>query len=632
MSELGFHPPRARRGAIAAIAIAMLVIAGCSAEGAASSDEPWPQDGPLTVEPSQRLEENVTYSLLSGPPVVPNDEPGACTSEVNPNHTGCIQTERSALGSMGTYWADSDYLFMGAIFAGAPESGPGSEYTGEQLLLVKTDGSTFENGDSWKCLTCGLPAPVEAGAAYAGTSSFTYPINGFRDGDRVLAGTSILDCGEYRFADVECTPDQVHVYPLHWDMGGEESGAVREPRLHPDDNHIGFSHFDPKQFGQFAFMGRLEFNDAQQRYDILDSKYLFNPAPEYQTFAVDGNSLQLNDAGMVGEFRGWTADGTESIGIAQVESGNVDAVATDLVTGDSRPLTHHAGYMDPLMASPAGNYLLAENTLGSGRLDFLAGAPGVPPIIDQLPLAGYIAGIRNNQERRFFLPYLVDTETRKSQLLSYDGDPNWNASADPAWLPDGTGAAWAEQIVQAPACGGENPLPCPEISSGQPPSRVVLARFDDFEPSESVDVEPATVVEWGIDYEPGQPLPHRPSLPAGTYTVEGAEGGAAEVVVTANDTDTRTMSIAVEFNEYTDDDETIINGPQSVEIAEDSPLSDITWHADLVISGRYEGAVQTSPDGFTVDRQTKMTNVFQSSGTMTTTINGHTYTQPVNGG
>ncbi|WP_153275407.1 hypothetical protein [Rhodococcus sp. P1Y] len=76
------------------------------------------------------------------------------------------------------------------------------------------------------------------------------------------------------------------------------------------------------------------------------------------------------------------------------------------------------------MTLPAGKHMLALNTMGSGRLDFVAGAPGIPPIIDELPLAGYISGMRNNSERRFFQPYLVDTDTLKSQQLSYDNDLN----------------------------------------------------------------------------------------------------------------------------------------------------------------------------------------------------------------
>ncbi|AYJ50387.1 hypothetical protein [Rhodococcus sp. P1Y] len=159
-----------------------------------------------------------------------------------------------------------------------------------------------------------------------------------------------------------------------------------------------------------------------------------------------------------------------------------------------------------------------------------------------------------------------------------------------------------------------------------------MAKFDGFTAKDPVDVKPATIVEWGIDYTPGQPMPPRPSIPAGTYTMNGAAGGVADITVTANDKGTRTMSISVVFDEFTDDGELIINGPQSAEIYQDSPLSDITWKADLTISGLYDGTVVTSPEGFTLDRQTKRDNVMRATGTMTTTINGHTYNQPVNGG
>lgn len=67
-----------------------------------------------------------------------------------------------------------------------------------------------------------------------------------------------------------------------------------------------------------------------------------------------------------------------------------------------------------------------------------------PPITGQLPTTGDVSGIRNNGDRRFFLPYPVSTQTVRSIQLSYDGDQGWNGRADPSWLADRTGVVWWE--------------------------------------------------------------------------------------------------------------------------------------------------------------------------------------------
>jgi len=64
------------------------------------------------------------------------------------------------------------------------------------------------------------------------------------------------------------------------------------------------------------------------------------------------------------------------------------------------------------------------------------------------------------------------------------------------------------------------------------------------------------------------------------------------------------------------------------------PLDKIDWYSDLTQTeartGRVHGTKKTSPDGFhlTIDI---LTNIFQATGTLTTTIDGHAYTQPANG-
>jgi hypothetical protein len=62
----------------------------------------------------------------------------------------------------------------------------------------------------------------------------------------------------------------------------------------------------------------------------------------------------------------------------------------------------------------------------------------------------------------------------------------------------------------------------------------------------------------------------------------------------------------------------------------DSPFSCITWNENLTFSGQHAGTKLTSPNGFTLSPAVQP-NLFLAVGTMTTTIDGQTYTQSANG-
>ena len=570
------------------------------------------------------------------PPTAPSAAAGSCTAAVNPHGTGCVSGAWGALGSPGFYW-NPRYVLLGVTFAGAPATGPSSIYSGPQVLVVKTDGTTFPDGDAWKCITCGVPAANEPGVD---TSAFTYPPPHAFPGDRrLLVGNGVLDCGPYQVTDPRCTPEDTRIYPI--DLDGQPLGATigggqtREWRLNPDGVHLGWNALVQTggSYDEFAFMGRLRFDVSLQRYDLTSVTMLFNGSPRYQPYvAGPGGQLRFNPAGMIGEFRGWTSDGRAALGIQSYESDSIDAWATSLATGRSRPLTGHAEYTDPMFASPNGRWMLNEEVIGSGRLDFISGMEGIPPVTDQLPTTGYVSGIRNNSQRRFFLPYLVSTADGDSEQVNAGGDPNWNAAADPVWLADSTAVVWAENLVTAPACGDANPLPCPV--SGEPGgrhSRVMLARFPTLPPSPAISPAPVPdAVPWGTPYTLGQAFPVRPHLPAGTYTLAGDACGTATVVISTDSSGALITGIGVSYDGFSDNGTDIINGTESVRRDSDSVFSPLTWQENLRLSGRHTGTKVTSPDGFTLSPLI-LENIFQATGTMTTTIDGQAYTQPWNG-
>ncbi|KAL3456410.1 hypothetical protein BJX64DRAFT_294093 [Aspergillus heterothallicus] len=112
---------------------------------------------PFPTSPNVRpLPEPVSVIELPLPPVAPVDEPGACTRALNPHGTGCIG--KTAELRNGNFLPDNKHIIAMVTFAGAPEAPDlASIYTGVQLIMIKTDGQTFSNGDAWKCITCGIP-------------------------------------------------------------------------------------------------------------------------------------------------------------------------------------------------------------------------------------------------------------------------------------------------------------------------------------------------------------------------------------------------------------------------------------------------------------------------------------------
>lgn len=483
-----------------------------------------------------------------------------------------------------------------------------------------------------------------------------YP-QAFHDGKRVLVGSNVVDCGDAELATDECTPEKTHIYPIRWNTspdGSGPGGAIREQRLHPDNLHLGWSSFGLQagRLTQYAYFGRLSFNPSPTRseplaprFDLVNITTLHSEAAEQQPWLVDNqedqHELRRNPhAIQVGELRGFSGTGNEATYIGfPAESSNIDVFAVDLASGAVRRITQHPEYCDPLDISPDDQWTVVMDTRGSGRQMFMAGMRHVPPVTDLLT-STVASSTRNNGARRFFQPYLLDRDGDRGmyfgQRLNAQGDANWNGRADPKWSPDGTSIVYWQALVVAPACGGENPLPCPNSTEpGGRTERLMLARLTARTPL-PLPVEPVAPVSddvpWGTKYEPGSALPTRPMPPAGTYTLRGAVSGSAAITITDNANGTAIESIAVAYANYSDVPWTVLNGWENVTVAYPSAtLNVVEWFSELVQTGT-EGLVTktTSAEGFRLEIDV-LANVFEASGRLETSINGTVYRQPANG-
>jgi hypothetical protein len=607
-------------------------------------------DAPPPPEP-----EPLETTRLPMPPVVATSKAGSCTPEINPRRTGCIMPDVEL--QAGGFLPDGNHVLATIRFDGAPPSpDPRSIYSGQHIILIKADGMVFPNGDPWKCVTCGMP---EANGAGRSTSQ-DYP-QAFRDGKRLLIGDNILEC-DFELASSECTPDQVRIYRIRWNVTPDGSGAggsIRELRLHPDNVHLGFNAalVSGGKFNQFAYMGRLEFNPSPKtgeplapRYDLSNVYMMFDPTakPPVEVDSARPDHLKLNpDAITVGELRGFSGTGREVTYIGSpIESCNIDVFAADLTTGQVRRLTSHPEYADPVDISPDDKWTVAMDTRGSDRQMFLAGMRGIPPLTDMVSTS-ISSSTRNNGMRRFFQPYLIDEFGDRGgysgQKLNAKGngvpgagdinDPEWNGRADPKWSPDGTRIVYWQAMTVSPACGGSNPLPCfPSTEEGGRTVRIMLAHLTSRTPIASKQIDPIPdEIPWGIPYVPGSPAPERPLPPAGTYTLEGKVSGSAQVILTGKGDGLSIGVVEVMYDNYSDDGINTLNGRESVDVSNPTPTLNIAqWVSDLTMSGKTNATKKTSPAGFQLSIDI-LTNIFEANGTLTTTIDGRESRQPENG-
>jgi hypothetical protein len=634
--------PRVIRVHMLAVALSAAIgLGGCNNNGSGDDDVPKP--------------EKIEISQLPLPPTAPTATDGSVVAGGCTNPTGCISPADTGIAEGPAYMKDGKHVLLPVTFAGAPA---GSIYAGDQVIAIKTDkNASFANGDAWKCITCGLPAENQAGR----NAAVDHP-QPFHDGKRVLVGTNILDCGAYAVTDEACVPAVTRLYPIWWQVSADGSGAggsMRELRLSNDDTTLGWSQlsFGAAGISQFAYVGRLQLDAAPAagtplvpRYELKQVYRLYAKKLQDESFFPDPAKpaeLVFNELSpQMGELRGFTSDAREVIGInSPAESGHVDVFATDLSSGSMRRLTQ-TEYTDPIKMSPDDEWFVDLDVRLSERSMFIGAMDSLPPLTDLISIAT-VSEARNNRNRRFFQPMLLD---RRGQRGAYIGqqinagtdaagsggisDPNWNARADPAWSPDGTRIVYWQALVSSPSCGQSDQPACPP--STEPGGRRTRLMIADLVTRKPLDAKPAAAVaevgSWATPYVAGSPAPARYLMPEGSFTLRGKNRGTATASFTRNAAGTALASVSVQYTDFANDCRTF-NGSESVVNRSPSIFAHvIDWSSDITMSGCETGMKITRTAGGEPGTMTMSANanVFQATGTLTTTIDGKVYEQPAN--
>ncbi|KAH7409754.1 hypothetical protein BKA64DRAFT_742790 [Cadophora sp. MPI-SDFR-AT-0126] len=575
-----------------------------------------PQSPNAQHVPNPPAPEPVHIIELPLPPVADNTT-GACTREINAKGTGCINRPLGTFHA-GDFTPDGKSIVVNVQFVGAPPApDPASIYNGEHLILVKADGTKFKNGDPWKCLSCGVPAKN----ARSLQPEKSYP-HIFRNGKKALWGLNILECSGERLDSESCKPEKTFIYPLYWPNtvdGSGPGGAPRELRLHPDDTHLGFSSFTNfnGQIGQIAYIGLLKFNPSpisgdprDPRYDIVDVDVLFDPKGK-GVISTDGSNLIIDNKAIgVGELRGFSGTGDEVAYIGTgFEANNIDVFAVHLKTGVVRRLTSHPEYVDPVALSADNMWIIVMDTRGSNRLMWAAAMRGIPPLAD-LVTAPATAASRNNRQRRFFQPILLDAFGDRDpyygqRLNPHDnipgsiGDPNWNGRADPAFSHDGTKIVYWQALV---------PQKVPKV----------------FEMGKSVP--------WAVRYNPGDDLRRREGLKTGEYTLKGQVSGSAKVSLIAASTGD-IIHMSANYTNFNSDGKHTINGYENITNTPDPQnrwKSELLWISDLTGTGASNSTKKSTEGGFELNIEV-LVNDFQATGKLISTVDGVSYEPPANG-
>jgi hypothetical protein len=353
------------------------------------------------------------------------------------------------------------------------------------------------------------------------------------------------------------------------------------------------------------------------------------------------------DAIAIGELRGFSGTGQEVLYLGYShESCNIDVFAAHLSTGKVRRLASHPGYVDPVQMSVDDQSIVIMDTRSNDRTTFMAGLRIVPPIVDQVTTMA-CSSVRNNGDRRFFQPYLLnrygDHDGYYGQEINSASsgtpgsgdvdDPEWNGRADPWFSPDGTRIVYWQAKTVAPACGGENSLPC--YASKEPggrTERVAIAHLTSRKPIMPRPVSPIPdVIPWAVPYVPGEPDLARQYPREGNYTLQGTASGYASVYLHEDVFKTHLRTVSVSYHAYSDDGRSFLHGTQSVtEDIERMTLDKLVWHSNLTWIGEFEGSQATSTSGLRLSIDV-MKNKFQANGTLKTVVGGVEYLQPENG-
>ncbi len=398
---------------------------------------------------------------------------------------------------------------------------------------------------------------------------------------------SIRNCESHRYMDVDMSADQGPNFTLH----------RRFWHLAPDETHLGW--MNVRTDGTVMVVARLE--RKEDRYVAVDPRAVNPVGPES---AEDTRADRWERFTQLYELKGFTPDGKSVLAVG-LPNHNIDVLQIELASGQVQRLTAHPDWDEDSSLSPDQQLFAVNSWRGRNRFDVFSWIPqirGFSSLMLGAALAPHYVstwtGFQCNLSP-WLLPATGDDGGRLvGQPLDVYSD-KLTASANVAgryvWSPDSTKVLLMEQTR----------LPPPGQGS---PYRLAIAKLK-RDAGVPVPISSSRIGDWAVSAGRYQ----GPHAVEQSVEVKGDHGGVARMKFSG--LLGKDAATTVEFDRFTDDGETYVNGMMKA-VSQDG-----TWQmdADVTVSGENTGKLSMN---LVFDNKAKPLPL--KEGTITSVYNGKT--------
>ena len=470
------------------------------------------------------------------------------------------------------YLPDGEHLIMEVHYVGKKKS---------DLAVMKEDGSNF------KCLTCNLNEEIG--------DEMPVPLP---DGKTVYSPRGVLECSP---SIVDCKEAKILplVYP---DIPDAKIVRRIATNMSPNGKHVATGLVTTK--GYLVLVSELTrvSDEKGERYELQNGKVVAS-SPNEADFAAF--RPKIDGAGEVKSF----ADGGKSlINLALFESTNYDLAKIDLTNGSITRLTKHFSYDEGTYPSPDGNWVIFQTHRHTTRMDAFGLIPR--PLIAGMPQAAGVSMQRNAEfeenykATRFYGLTMTDKYGDRVRLpeegytgISIMTDKEdaklYNHLGNFAWHPSSTrGFFWEQKDPET-------------VKEGELSGRLRFIKFSSRKPTTPLpavfpDMKWATDLKdfkWVTTNYPEQGI------------LKGKVSGHAEISMQkqAPGSSEEPRRI-IKYVNFTDDGVYILNGSESSTLRSGGYDKPVSWDADIIVSGKYQG--------FLMAKDVKFRVTSRSSGTI----------------